>query len=415
MKNDIQSSVLVAVDMGSQTFRAMAAEIISTGAIRVLGVEESSLKCCVHQGVVDNTSDAGYMLTNIVKLLGNRIRKEMLNSVFLSVGGRTLKVVSVNSTHDFVFQRDIAPELLIKMESKCVEKIETKNPGVAVLDLIPSYYKLDGKVQENAPAPNQRAVFVEANFNAFVGKKELDEKIKKTFERTPLHLEKKYVRPEALVNALASDEDLEEGCAVLDLGAQTTTLTIYKGGQYLHNQVIPSGGFDITEAIGHLGVSLAQAEHLKCVYGVASVSLLTANRQYVLTNGGGNKITISSLDLANTISNTLDTILSPLMEALNKEAHRLKVLYVTGGGAMLQGVVDYIQTKTSVQVMYGSHAAWLSSDTPDQYCMPCYTSLVGTLLLGAKYRETHPLNHYSKDKRLIDKIKESTLKLFTEE
>ncbi len=77
MKNNIQSSVLVAVDMGSQTFRAMAAEIISTGAIRVLGVEESSLKCCVHQGVVDNTSDAGYMLTNIVKLLGNRIRKEM--------------------------------------------------------------------------------------------------------------------------------------------------------------------------------------------------------------------------------------------------------------------------------------------------------------------------------------------------
>ena len=43
MKNNIQSSVLVAVDMGSQTFRAMAAEIISTGAIRVLGVEESSL------------------------------------------------------------------------------------------------------------------------------------------------------------------------------------------------------------------------------------------------------------------------------------------------------------------------------------------------------------------------------------
>ena len=40
MKNNIQSSVLVAVDMGSQSFRAMAAEVTPSGALRVLGVEE---------------------------------------------------------------------------------------------------------------------------------------------------------------------------------------------------------------------------------------------------------------------------------------------------------------------------------------------------------------------------------------
>ena len=68
MKQNIHSSILVAVDMGSQTFRSMAAEMTPSGALRVLGVEESSQKRCVHHGQIENTGDAGYMLNSIIKL-----------------------------------------------------------------------------------------------------------------------------------------------------------------------------------------------------------------------------------------------------------------------------------------------------------------------------------------------------------
>ena len=104
-----------------------------------------------------------------------------------------------------------------------------------------------------------------------------------------------------------------------------------------------------------------------------------------------------------------------LKDTLNKEAHRLKVLYLTGGGSMLQGLVEYIQSKTSLKVMYGSHAPWLTPDTPDEYCMPQYASLVGTLLLAAEYSETHPpVKKYSKNKPIIDRIKDKTLELFSQ-
>jgi hypothetical protein len=47
--------------------------------------------------------------------------------------------------------------------------------------------------------------------------------------------------------------------------------------------------------------------------------------------------------------------------------------------------------------------------------MPQYASLVGTLLLGAEHRKTHPLtNNYSGNRPLFEKIKEETLKLFTD-
>ena len=337
MKNNIQSSVLVAVDMGSQSFRAMAAEVTPSGALRVLGVEESSQKCCVHRGVVENTSDAGYMLTSVINLLGNRIRKQVGNAAFVCAGGQSMKVVAVSSSRDLGCKREITSELLAKMEWECKEKIEKKNPDVAVLDLIPSHYQLDGAKQTHEPTSDQRAVFFTAHYNAFWGKKKLEDKVEKTFQRTALVKEKMYVRPEVLMNALATEEEMNNGCAVLDLGAQTSTLTIHKGGGYLYNQVVPLGGYDITEAVEQLGISLMQAERLKCIYGVASADMVKVNRTYVLTTPEGEKISVSAVQLAEVISCKLAEILSPLMEALNKEAQGVEVLYVTGGGAMLKG------------------------------------------------------------------------------
>lgn len=414
MKNNIQSSVLVAVDMGSQSFRAMAAEVTPSGALRVLGVEESSQKCCVHRGVVENTSDAGYMLTSVIKLLGNRIRKQVGNAAFVCAGGQSMKVVSVSSSRDLGCKREITSDLLAKMEWECKEKIEKKNPDVAVLDLIPSHYQLDGEKQTYEPTSDQRAVFFTAHYNAFWGKKELADKVEKTFQRTALVKEKMYVRPEVLMNALATEEEMNNGCAVLDLGAQTSTLTIHKGGGYLYNQVVPLGGYDITEAVEQLGISLMQAERLKCIYGVASADMVKVNRTYLLTNPEGEKISVSAVQLAEVISCKLAEMLTPLMETLNKEAQGIEVLYVTGGGAMLKGIVGYIQSMTSVKVMGGSHASWLTPDTPDEYCMPQYASLVGTLLLGAEYRKSHPQANYSVNRPLLEKIKEGTLRLFTD-
>lgn len=418
MKSDniTNNSLLVAMDMGSHSFRAMAAEMTDTGALRVLGVEESSQKSCVTRGVVDNTTDAGFMLNNVLRLLGNRIRVNSLHSTFVCIGGRTVKIYPVSSTRDQVRKREVSQSLLDEMEAECRNKIEDKYPGVKVLDVIPYYYTLDGVEQDYPPLPDQRAMMVESHFMAFVGRKEEAERVDSSFKRSTISVEHAYVRPDALMNALASDDDMERGCAVLDLGAQTTTLTVFKGTQYLHNQVVALGSHDITEAIAGLGLQMHYAEHLKCTYGMASPDQVISNRRYMLKGIDGEAVAVTTRELAQIIREQIDQILKPLMETLNKDAGRLKVLYITGGGSMLQGIDSYIQRLTSVPVSYGSHACWLTADTPDECCMPKYASLVGTLLLGAAYREKHPqVKSYEKNKRIIETLKDTTLKLFSDQ
>lgn len=413
----LQSVPLVAVDLGSHGVRAMAAEMTSGGLLRVLGVETSNKFECVERGIVTNTSDAGFLINEVLKKLSNRVRVEALPSAFVCVGGRTMQVVAVHSTRDQVRKKEIAQPLLDAMEVECKQKIETRNPDVAVLDLVPYYYKLDNIEQDYQPTPDQRAALIEAHFIAFVGKKSLEQKIVDSFNRSAKRLEHIYVRPDALMNAITTDDDMTNGCAILDMGAQTTTLTVYKGNQYLYNKVVPLGGYDITRDIEQIGISLTYAEQLKCKYGVASVDMVKTNHRFRIpapTMSHG-EVAVLASDLANIISARLEQMLIPLLDVLNAEAKRFKVLYITGGGSMLQGVVEYIQARTSIQVMYGSHASWLTTDTPDEMCMPTYSSLVGTLLLGATYREKHPTIAPDKGKRIIEILTEKTLDIFTDQ
>jgi cell division protein FtsA len=305
------------------------------------------------------------------------------------------------------------------MEDECKRKIEQHNPEVAVLGLIPAYYKLDGVEQDEKPSPEQRALFVEAHYIAFVGRKELETQIQKSFDQAGKSIEKTFVRPEALLSAFAAEDGfdvLRDGCAVLDMGAQTTTLSIFKGNEYLYNKVVQQGGFHITRLLEQQGISLAMAEKLKCDFGHASAALVKKNLQLkipAIAEVGG-VLKVSSEDLAYTISLKLEEILKPLIEALNEYEDRINTLYITGGASMLQGMAEYLQQKTSIKVLYGAHDRLLDVTTEEQYLEPRYSALVGALILGSDYRGEHK-NQLVKEPGIFERLKIETGNLFSEE
>ena len=80
---------------------------------------------------------------------------------------------------------------------------------------------------------------------------------------------------------------------------------------------------------------------------------------------------------------------------------------------MLQGIAEYIQNHTSVTVQYGAHNLLLHRDTDEKYLSPQYTSLIGTILLGQDYRDTHK-NQMVQRPNFFERMKETTLDMFIE-
>lgn len=410
---------LVAIDLGSSGVRAMAAKRIDADLLHILAVEQSTKFPCTERGVVVQSSNAGFMIGEVLKLMANRLQLPDLPTAFVLLGGRSMQIVPVYSKRDQVHKREVSQRLLEEMETECKSKIETHNPGVAVLGLVPAYFKLDNVEQEDKPEPDQRAELVEAHYIAFVAHKELETQIQKSFDQAGKSIEKAFVRPEALLSAfVASDgvEILRDGCAVLDMGSQTTTLSIFKGTEYLYNKVVPQGGYHITRVLEQSGISLATAEKLKCQFGCASPAQVEKNLKLKVPADPdiveGGVLHISSDDLARTIFIKLEEILKPLFEALNTYGDRIKTLYITGGASMLQGMQDYLQQKTMLQVIYGSHDTLVDAMTDEQYLEPRYSALVGALILGADYRDEH-LNMPVKAPGILEKLQIQTEIMFT--
>jgi cell division protein FtsA len=318
-----------------------------------------------------------------------------------------------------VRRKEVSQELLDEMERECKEKIEARNPEVAVLGLVPSFFKLDGVEQDEMPSPEQRAALVEAHYIAFYGRKMMDTQLQKSFSQAGRSIEHVFVRPETLLSAFATCDGnhvLMNGCAVLDFGAQTTSLTAYKGGQYLLNKVVPKGGYHITRMLEQQGLDFATAEVLKRKFGCASPECLEKNVRLRIPASAeiGGDFVISTQELAEAIELKLQEILTPVLEELKKVENRISTLYITGGGSMMQGLAEYLQSKTSVRVQYGAHNLLLHRDTDEKYLSPQYTSLIGTILLGQDYRDSHKDQKVQKP-GFFDRMRESTLDMFIDQ
>ena len=414
---------LVAIELGSDSIRAMAARQLAPDLFQVLGVEQRAQRLgniCVEQSIVTQSSNAGFAVAEVLKLLANRIGLRELPTAFVALGGQSMQIVAVHSKRDQARRKEITQQLLDEMQAECKTKIERHNPEVAVLGLVPSYFILDGVEQDEVPSSDQRAAIVEAHYIAFYGRKVIDSQLQKAFSQAAKSIEQTFVRPEALLSAFATCDGnhvLMNGCAVLDMGAQTTTLTVYKGGQYLANRVVPKGGYHITRMLEQQGMSFRTAEVLKCRYGIASPALVERNVRLRVPAAPGmetQEMVITTEQLAEAIEMKLREILAPLIDELKKAESRIQTLYITGGASMLTGMVEYLQQQTRVRVQYGAHNLLLHRDTDEQYLSPEYSSLVGTLLLGQDYRDSHK-NQPIRTPNLLERMKNGTLEIFLEE
>ena len=78
-----------------------------------------------------------------------------------------------------------------------------------------------------------------------------------------------YLAPLAMADSVLSDSEKRAGCMLVDLGADTTTVSVYYKGILRHLSVIPLGGNNVTKDLTCLQIEEADAERMKLRYAKA--------------------------------------------------------------------------------------------------------------------------------------------------
>jgi cell division protein FtsA len=415
----MNQNTYIALDLGSSRITAMAAEVLDSGAVKVLATEWKAADDVYH-GIIEHTSGAAFKISELLKLLQNSAKIRDFRQVCVALNAKSMKLFP-SSTTQFIGQgKIVTDELLDEMKEECERKNSDENN--VVFDVFPVSFEIDGKTI-NDPL-GQSGNQITGNYHIVKGNARILQQLKSCFIRNQIQIEYAPLSVEALSTVLTEEEERQNGCALIDFGDSTTTLAVYKNDVLQELLVVPLGSKNITYDIAELGIEESNAERLKCLTGVAMEKFVEKPVYVQVSPASGTEpVKISTLFLAQIINARLDEMTEPIFKVLEDLSYPLESgIIITGGGARLKFIKEFVEEKTGLNVRWGNHSDWLDEGTPDYLVDSSFSQLIGTVLLANENRRLHPLESETatkkgqkNKKKITERITDGFLRFFDDE
>jgi len=338
--------LITALDIGSWKVSALIAEVDDSGQINVLGTGQRESKG-VRRGYIADMDATERAVREAVEQ-AERIAGTNIEDVWVSFSAGSLvsnlASVEVELGGHRVEQEDI--DNLLAHGRAAIDP-----DGRMVLHAQPTLYTLDGLKGVKKPLGlHADTLGVDIHVVAADGSpvRNLDLCVRSA------HLEVKSIvaSPVATGMACLSEEERELGVALVEIGAGLTNVSLFAGGMLVGLASIPFGSADITDDIASaFGTNRAQAERMKCFYGSAMASprdnhdmIEVAPVSAESDAGEGGRITRAQLIAV--IRQRLDHLVGEVakeLKALGFSGPVGRQVVLTGGGAELKGLADYMQ------------------------------------------------------------------------
>lgn len=199
------------------------------------------------------------------------------------------------------------------------------------------------------------------------------------------------LEPLAAGEAVLSESERELGTVVMDIGGGTTDVAVFLDGSLMDTFALPVGGNHVTRdlAIG-LRTPLEEAERLKVTYGSALPHRAGDETVEVLELGQGKPRPVTRKALAEIIEPRMRELFELAAERLHQGGWTTLMaggVVLTGGGSLLDGVVELAQEVFNLPVRLGE--PMVAPGSPHELRNPMYATLVGLVLHGIRqHRET---------------------------
>jgi cell division protein FtsA len=166
--------------------------------------------------------------------------------------------------------KDLPSDTIITQEM--VVELMDANRGMdyadqKILDVAEQEYRVDTQLQMDPVGI--RASRLEGNFLNILERKSFFQNLNRCFEVANIKVADMYLSPLALANVVLTEAEKRSGCALIDIGADTTTVSVFSKNVLRHLAVIPLGSNNVTKDIASLQMEESDAEQMKLKYASA--------------------------------------------------------------------------------------------------------------------------------------------------
>ena len=254
---------IVAIELGSSKMTGIAGQKNLDGSIQILAVVKEDSSSFIRKGVVYNIDKTAQCLSSIVKRLENQLKTE-ITQVYVGVGGQSIRSVRNVIAKDLPSETIVTQDMVIElMDANRSMKYQDQE----ILDAAVQEYKVGSQLQLD-PVGIQ-TTHLEGNFLNILERNSFYKNLNKFFETAGINVAEMYLAPLALADSVLTETEKRSGCALVDIGSDTTTVSVFSKNILRHLAVIPLGSNNITKDIATLQMEEADAERMKLKYASA--------------------------------------------------------------------------------------------------------------------------------------------------
>ena len=376
---------IAAIELGSSRIAGIAGRKHDDGSLEVLAYASEDSSSFVRKGIVYNIDKAAHAIQGIVATLEEQLGQSIAK-VYAGIGGQSLRTVRNAVSRTLDEEGIISNDLVDELND---ENLQIPLADMCILDVAPQEYKIDNTLHADpVGVAGQR---ITGQYLNLVARHQLRKNLEQSFEKAGVKLVDMPVAPLALAHAVLSKNEMRAGCALVDLGADTTTVQVYKDNILRYLCVLPLGGQNITRDLTLLKIEEEEAEQLKLQYGDACYQPDTddanpADAPQTCTLADGRAIELTALN--DIIGARAEEILANAWNQIRQSGYERELLagtILTGGSALLTGTealfrklsrTERVRTALAIQAPLHDAPGTLASDARQN-------TLLGLLAVGS--------------------------------
>ena len=373
-------SIITVLDIGTSKIACLMAKVKEGDRLEIIGYSCVPAKG-IQGGTIWDIESAKVCVDDALRQV-EKMAKRPITSVFVNISSSQLKSLQLYQEIDIPGGRAITGQ-----DVKDLVDGMLKNQiaaGEEVLHAIPIGYVVDHEQGQTDPR-GLHGNTLGARLHVITIPETQTLNLLKVLDWCHVNVATKVATPYAAALSVLGEDELDLGVTVLDLGAGSTSFSVFLGGGLMQLGVLPKGGNQITRSIAQtFNTDLKNAERMKILNGAAFPSPrdeVTPVIVPVLGDDTGANIQIMRSDLISVIVPELEDILMSTKEMLDENATFSSMaarFVITGGGAGFAG----IQEKTT-SILEGpariGHTKQIKN-LPNEYDSCTFNVCVGLLI-----------------------------------
>lgn len=380
---------IVAIDVGTTNVVIAVGSVEEDNSVAIRGIVTEPIEG-MNAGRIDNIEMAG----RAVRAAKERIEGELNISITEAYAGLAGDFIRCTPVTDHVYVQDELRNGSNQITQRDLDDLDRRMRSVKLPDdreeiitMEPLTYTIDEREVE-VPVGAYGHVLA-ATYNFVLCDRSMRDRLRQCLQRQGITV-KEFV-PNALISHLsvATTEDIEDGCVVVDLGGGVTDVTVLLGGKVRHLASIPIGTNTINSDIRAYGIPANYIEGLKRKHGSAMEELAADDRIVFQSARRGTTKSILRRNLARII----EARLSEIAEWVRREIKSAgcgksfkPVVLLTGGGAEMQHVEQLFARELGVEearTVYPEYG--FTENLSEHITTTAYATVASLLCYGATH------------------------------